>query len=108
MKPNDLILRCYAEQEKDGSWFSICIDLNLAVQGDSVKEVKEKMHTVIHDYIDEALTEDVEYIGDLLPRRAPMSFILKYYVISVVHSFYHAANCVKACKFKEFMPLKLA
>jgi hypothetical protein len=84
MKTSDLILRCYLERESDGSWFAICLDLNLTAQADSAKEAKEKLHAHIARYVREALTVDRAYIEDLLPRRAPLSFFIRYYAIKAI------------------------
>ena len=77
-------VRCYAERESDGSWFGICIDLNLAAQGDTLEEVRQKLDAQVQDYLDEAFGEDSEYLHDLVPRRAPMSFIFRYYWIKLM------------------------
>lgn len=84
MKTSDLILRCYLERESDGSWFAICLDLNLTSQADSAKEAKEKLHTHIARYVREALTVDKDYLEDLLPRRAPLNFFIRYYAIKAI------------------------
>jgi hypothetical protein len=102
MKPSDLILRCYAEQEPDRTWFGICIDLNLAAEGDSFEEVRGKLHAMIHDYLAEALTVDGQYIGDLIPRKAPVYFRVRYHVIAWLARFRKAA--VRRL-FTEHLPL---
>lgn len=85
MKSSNLILRCYREKESDGSWFAICLDLNLAAQADTAKEVKDKLHAQIVNYVKEALTADQEYIEDLIPRRAPLYFFARYYWAKALH-----------------------
>lgn len=84
MKPSDLVLRCYAERERDGSWFAICLDLNLTAQADTAKEARAKLHASVVRYVAEALTVDKDYIEDLVPRRAPMGFFVRYYVIKAL------------------------
>ncbi|HFD81038.1 MAG TPA: DUF1902 domain-containing protein [Gammaproteobacteria bacterium] len=81
MRARDLKLRCYAEQNHDGSWFGICIDLNLAADGDSLEEVRRKLDDQVRDYIEEALGDDVAYIDDLIPRPAPLPFRIRYHYI---------------------------
>lgn len=77
-----LKLRCYAEKDKDGTWFTACLELCLAAQADTFEEAKKKLHEMIHDYVLEALTIDREYINDLIPRKSPWHFFVKYYFYS--------------------------
>jgi hypothetical protein len=79
MNPQQLLLRCYAEREPDGKWFAICLDLNLATEAGTQHEATEKLHAQIVSYVREALTVDAKYASHLLPRRAPMSFFIRYY-----------------------------
>lgn len=79
MKPQQLLLRCYVEREKSGDWFAICLDLNLAAQAGSMEEAKDKLHSQISSYVREAMTVDAQYADQLLPRRAPLSFFVRYY-----------------------------
>jgi hypothetical protein len=92
MKPKDLILRCYAARESDNSWYGICLDLNLFAQGDDLKEVQKKLHSMIKDYTREAFTVDKEYVNSLLPRRAPFSFFIRYYFANVMSLFHRLKN----------------
>jgi len=106
MKATNLVLRCYAEQEKDGSWFCICLDLNLAAQGDSAKEVKAKLHSMIYQYVKEALTDDKEYIVSLIPRKAPLSFFMRYYYIRLVCLIHDAKKSTHGIRvFREALPV---
>jgi hypothetical protein len=110
MRIDDIVLRCYAERERDGSWFAICLDLNLAVQADSPKEAKAKLHAQIAQYVREAFTSDKEYIGDLLPRKAPLSFFLRYYFIRAICAMRGMPRHSTSPKriFNEHLPLALA
>lgn len=79
VKPIQLVLRCYAVKD-EGVWVASCIDLSLAVQGDSFEEVKEKLEAMIGEYVyDATVGEDREYAGQLLTRKAPYPEIVKYY-----------------------------
>ena len=42
----ELMLRCYANKRGD-RWQAICIDLCLAVQGNSFREVKQKLESMM-------------------------------------------------------------
>ncbi|CUS33508.1 conserved hypothetical protein [Candidatus Nitrospira nitrificans] len=80
MKIDDLILRCYAEQDTDGTWFAICLDLNLYARGDSFEEVRVKLNKLTTCYLKEAYERDSVYFSDLIPRRAPAYFWARYYL----------------------------
>lgn len=104
IKLSDLILRCYAIKEDD-SWFTICIDLNLYARADSFQDARSKLHEIIHEYIHEALTEDAQYISDLIPRKAPLYFRLQYFYLWILSKLKSRADHHNACSFNEPMPL---
>lgn len=107
MKPRELILRCYGEK-KGEIWQAFCLDLNLATQGRTEKESREKLLSQISSYLYDALEgEDKEYADQLLRRKAPLGNWLKYYYYKLL------IGCDGAKKdfcriFNEPMPLKLA
>ena len=78
MKLTDLMVRCYTENDADGSWFALCLDLNLYARADSLNEAKAKLNGFIQTYLKEALTSDKEHASDLLYRPAPLYFQLRY------------------------------
>jgi predicted RNase H-like HicB family nuclease len=102
MKLRDLKLRCFAERESDGTWFAMCLQLNLYARGDSLNEAQRKLHDVMRSYITDALTEDAQYLDDLLPRRAPAYFYLRYAYVWCCVRIAHAKNMVK---YNEALPL---
>lgn len=105
MQPSKLVLRCLLEQ-REGYWQAFCLDLNLAVQGDSEEEVRTKLHSQIFEYVHDALVgEDQKYADQLLNRKAPMSIMAKYYFYMIRERFHHARNGVNKL-FTEVMPLK--
>lgn len=105
MKPVEILLRCYLER-KEGYWQAFCIDLCLAVQGDSQEEVKRKLHAQIHDYLSDIFEgEDRPYAAQLLSRKAPLSQIAKYHYISLICQLKRFKD---RCTFQDTMPLKLA
>lgn len=90
MIPKNLTLRCYAARELDGSWYAVCLDLNLLAQADDLDAAQKKLHSMIKNYASEAFTKDKHYINSLIPRRAPFVFFLYYYfarIASIVHHF---------------------
>lgn len=107
MKPSDLVLRCYVEREQDGSWFAICLDLNLATQADTARQAKQKLHTQIEQYVREAMTVDLPYLEQLIPRKAPLGFFVKYYLIKAVCAIRGMNRHSPSAKriFKEHLPV---
>lgn len=104
LKPNDLILRCYAE--RDGAlWVAVCIDLGLAAQGDSLANVTQKLEEQIKEYVIDAVAgPDREFAAQFLTRRAPLSQRLRYHVIRILcrlHAFRNGTHRT----FKESLPL---
>ena len=110
MKSTQLILKCYAERKGD-QWVAACLDFDLAVQGDSVEEVRGKMHEMIGEYVGDALVgEDRDYADQLLSRRAPFHVYLKWYAMMFVSRLHHTAGSIRNGfeLFKETLPLKPA
>ena len=101
MTPEQLIVKCYAEQEDD-CWVAVCLSFNLAAQGDSFEEVKTKLESMLAEYVHDALAgEDKPYAAQLLSRRAPLPTWFKYYFIKLKIAVLHSAERV----FDEIMPL---
>ena len=91
MRPSELVVRCYA-QKKGEIWQAICLDLNLAVHGDDLNDVKERLAAMVDSYVYDALVgEDRAYSDQLLSRKAPVWFWVKYY-------WYKAANSANFAK----------
>lgn len=106
MNPKQMILRCYAEK-KDGIWQAFCIDLNLAVQGETRDEVRAKLHLQIVSYLYDALEgEDKEYAPQLLKRKAPIGFWAKYIFYKILINFRDAKNGINHI-FNEIIQLPL-
>ena len=102
MNPKELIVKCYAEQDGD-CWVAVCLNFNLASQGDSFEEAKSKLEEQIAFYVDEAL-QDKDYGSQLLNRRAPVSSWLTYYFIWLSSLFFHKETVI----FDEMMPMRIA
>lgn len=104
LAPVSMVLRCFAEK-KANVWQAFCIDLNLAVQGNSLHEVKLKLHAQIGEYLYDALVgPDKEYAEQLLSRRAPLLFRARYYVYKTLSRIAWAHNGIREI-FSEVMPL---
>lgn len=92
IKPNNLILHCYAEQ-KDNQWSAFCLELTLAAQGDTFEEAKKKLSSMIRTYIyDATVGQDKEYADQLLSRRAPFFEWIKFYLIVFKYKIHLAKN----------------
>lgn len=65
-------LQCYAHGH-EGAWEAICVDLDIAVQGSSLDEVRALLDVAIQSYCEDAIAEDRETAVRLLNRRAPFS-----------------------------------
>lgn len=79
MKPDGLLLRCYAECI-EGQWHAFCLDFCLAAQGESFADVKRSLESMIKEHVIDALTGvDKEFASMLLRRPAPLKYWMKYY-----------------------------
>ena len=67
MKP----ILCLA-QGKDGDWDAICLDLDIAVQGESFEEVSNMLSAAITSYYQDAMSEEPAVRRRLLSRKAPL------------------------------------
>ena len=68
---------CVAER-KGGKWEVICLDFDIAIQGDSFEEVTKEMDIALNDFLEYVLTLPKEEARMLLRRRAPLSLRLYY------------------------------
>ena len=73
------LLHCYAEG-REGAWEAICLDYDIAVQGESFEEVASSLREAVELYLeslDDLPPADRER---LLQRRAPLSLRLKFLI----------------------------
>jgi predicted RNase H-like HicB family nuclease len=68
----------YVASGRPGDWEAICLDLNIAVQGESLQEVQAAMEDAITTYVHAAMEESPETRDALLNRRVPFSVEAKY------------------------------
>ena len=106
-----VILRCYAERDRDGSWFAMCLDLNLYARADSAEVVQQKLHQVIVDHVTTVMDLPESERKALLARPAPLRFRMRYaYLLAraVIGSLFHpkppSANSSYR-KFDEALPV---
>ena len=83
MRPEDLILRCYAHRTSQDRWYAHCIDLNLDAEASTLKAVKSSLDFAISGYVQTVEeTDDKESLTYLLPRPSPMRHVLFYHSLS--------------------------
>jgi heterodisulfide reductase subunit A-like polyferredoxin len=102
MKPNDLVLRCYAIR-RGNVWEAYCVDLCLAAHSDSFQNVKKALHAQIHEYIYDALTKDKEHADYFLNRKASVFEIAIFYAIGFLGTINNFKNGFKS--FRDSLPL---
>ena len=68
-------VRCYARPEGD-HYIGQCLELDLAVQADSLAEVRRKMEECLQSYLESL---DAANVRELFPRPAPPHVWLDYY-----------------------------
>ena len=64
------ILTCYATGQ-DREWEAICVDLDIAVQGDSFSDVYTRLNEAIADYVYSVVAESPAQVKRLMSRAAP-------------------------------------
>ncbi len=87
--------RCFA-QGTDGDWEAICVDLDIAVQGDSFENVKLLLDCAISTYIEDAMCESPEVRSRLLSRKAPWTVIAKHALDTALYNFRQNAKMKRA------------
>lgn len=74
-------VRCFA-QKKGQQWLAFCVEMNLAVQADTLKEAVDKLHSMIRSYVQLAMEQnDPAHQRDMLFRPAPLSIQLRYWYV---------------------------
>ncbi|MCZ0951507.1 MAG: hypothetical protein OXJ56_02895 [Rhodospirillaceae bacterium] len=84
-------LTCYA-WGKPGDWEALCVDLDLAAQGENLEEVRRELGDAIQTYLD--------YVADLpeneqarfLDRKAPLRLRLQ---LALKHRAFYLLNSLK-------------
>ncbi|MBI2095779.1 MAG: hypothetical protein HYT89_06390 [Candidatus Omnitrophica bacterium] len=78
------VLRCYSRPEGN-LYVGHCLELDLAVQGESLAEVRLKMEECLRSYLESL---DPQNVRDLFPRRAPLHVRLDYYRVCLLVSLH--------------------
>lgn len=106
-------LKLHGLIERDGDVYAAhCIELGIAVQGDSVKQVKAMMDEAIGDYISRVVEiykeGDVESAKALLTRKAPLSIRCKFHVLKFINYFRNRNRSLENNVWEEDRPSPLA
>lgn len=105
LEPSKLVLKCYGHPTREGRYFGVCLNLNVAVEAVSIEELQSKMSEAIISYIETVLdTVDKASVPELLCRRAPLRDWLIYYFIKAAG---HIKKFPGNFTFKEFIPFHL-
>lgn len=66
----EFTVQCYAHG-RDGDWEAICVDFDIAVQGESFDQVRQILNEAIATYVEDVFAESPETRRRLLKRRSP-------------------------------------
>ncbi len=81
------VLVCVARGHKGGQWEAFCLDYDLAVQGRSLNEARERIELAINAYVESAAKEAEPARSRLLARRAPffvrLAWALRFFFATV-------------------------
>lgn len=78
-------IRCYARRDGAGAWVALCLDFDLAAQGETFEEARTRLDGMMTDNVADALTgPDRGHAAALLNRRAPWHDWVRYYTLSLV------------------------
>jgi predicted RNase H-like HicB family nuclease len=73
-------LQIHALIERDGEFYSaLCLELDVASQGETVEEAKANLQEAIELYLEEVYESEIE--EEFIPRPAPMEYWLRYFVV---------------------------
>ena len=82
----EIELRCMAEGRAD-SWLAVCVDLDIAVQGESFPEVRESLAKAIDMYLDRVGELPSAEQQQLINRRSPWHVRAKFEFYRVLSKF---------------------
>ena len=101
-------LRCYAQRDAPGVWVALCLDFDLAAQGETFEDARNHLDGMITEYVADALTgPDHDHAATLLNRRAPWRYWLRYYALSLVQ-WMRGQRPAGRQSFQETLPLAVA
>jgi len=90
-----LVLRYYIEGSGH-SWQGICVDLDIAAQGESLAEVQTVLEDMVTAYLQTAMTYSGEERHRLLNRKSPLLVRLKFAANFFSASLFATATCERS------------
>lgn len=100
-------VRCYAEDEA-GGWVAVCVDFDLAVQGDTFEEVYASLNQAIEDYLEDVAELPAEERARFFKRRAPLLERLRFLWVALRGGLWDATEdspCRRAAYRRSVRPL---
>ena len=98
-----LKLKCYA-YGSGASWEAICVDVNVAVCGDSEREVRASLCTAVDLYLETVATLPAAEQGGFLSRRAPWHTRAKLATLTWLSALRRDRGRPEAFIFQSQMP----
>ncbi|HEV2563199.1 MAG TPA: hypothetical protein VGT78_13755 [Rhizomicrobium sp.] len=74
---DEVVLVCVARGHAQ-DWEAFCLDFDLAVQGVSLEDVRDRLEDAIEDYVHAAMSEAEPTRSQLMGRRAPFFVRLQW------------------------------
>ncbi|AFL74409.1 hypothetical protein [Thiocystis violascens] len=109
IRPTELKVRCYAEREAPRLWVAICLDFDLAAQGETLEKARRVLDAMINDYVEDTWDgEDQPYADALMSRRAPLRYWLRFYWFTWMRRLNRKHTHSAHYPFNERLPLSLA
>jgi len=102
VSPDEFILRCFGKKQKDGTWYGLCLNFDIAVEAQSRDELKVNLKEAILSYLESVRdTDDHESIPALIKRRSPFKDRAYYYWLNLLVTL---NNFSDNFTFKELVP----
>lgn len=95
--------RCFAHGGPSG-WEAICVDLDLAVQGESFDQVKALLDEAVHEYIESARHEPAETRDRLLNRKAPWWVAAGFTIRLITFNLFRGGGAEEQASFPVACP----
>ena len=77
-----IVLRVVGHK-KNGKYFAICLETDIAIQADSRQEVKSKMKDALSSYFKSFKSEEIG-AGEFI-RKAPIRYRFEWYILVFIH-----------------------
>jgi hypothetical protein len=77
-----VVLRCYAYRRLDGKVYAECIDLDIAVVRDTMKEAIRSLDNAVWGHLQAAASQG--WLDELVPRPSPLANRLRYRLLMLV------------------------